>query len=117
MYPANRSALIASCLGFFHVLSATGCATVPQVYKHKNLGFRIVMAKSSAVMKACRGNDVDHYTDDEVFMGNADETLGCWVPATREIWIDWHAPDTTSVLIHELCHADGQPKSYCAKVR
>ena len=93
------------------LLSFGGCVSPPLVHEYPNLGLKIVLADSAQVAKVCRSD----YNDVGIYLSNQEKPSGCWVRETGEIWIDWYAEDTTEVLLHELCHADGQPKSVCAK--
>ena len=95
----------------------SGCATEPRVYRYETLGFSVIATDPSTVDRACRGFGITKNDDGKPLASNS-RVAGCFhvLPFDLdELWVS--ITDGVWVLLHELCHADGQPKEDCARIR
>ena len=102
---------LAFFLVFVALTCAFGCRTAPAVHEFKRLGITVIVADSRDVLLNCPST----HNDRGEALGRINKKVaGCWKEAVLEIWVDWIFPGS---LLHELCHADGQPDLVCDGVK
>src|SRR3990167_8820632 len=83
------------------------CQANQKSWEYPSLGLKITRTSAWEVLKRC--DNIEKW-DDGRQRQKGSPVSGCYLPKTGDIYIY-----NSDSIIHELCHADGQPREVCDK--